>query len=218
MQKPYKSIRVFQNPLLERFTHVHPLTPLIFWGPFVGYLIWRSFSLHDLSLAEVGAYGVIGFFSWTLAEYLLHRFVFHFETESPLGQKIHFLIHGIHHADPNDATRLVMPPVAGVIIACVLYLLFRFFLGPIFVEPFFAFFVLGYLCYDYTHFAVHHFVPRTRVGKYLKHSHMQHHYVCPTSRWGVSSPFWDYVFGTVDTTQGNMAQDIKASKEITSKG
>ncbi|MCM2322727.1 MAG: sterol desaturase family protein, partial [Oligoflexia bacterium] len=50
---------------------------------------------------------------------------------------------------------------------------------------------------DYTHFAVHHFTPRTRYGKMLKQHHMLHHYVDPEARWGVSSPFWDYVFGTL---------------------
>ena len=91
-----------------------------------------------------------------------------------------------------------MPPVAAMILACVLYSIFRVFLGPTFVEPFFAFFLIGYLCYDYIHYAVHHFTPRTRVGKMLKQSHMNHHFVSHDSRWGVSSPFWDYVFGTLE--------------------
>jgi sterol desaturase/sphingolipid hydroxylase (fatty acid hydroxylase superfamily) len=151
----------------------------------------------------VGVLGVAGFFIWTLAEYILHRFVFHFEGEGPIAQRLHFLIHGLHHADPIDPSRLVMPPVASLILGAVLYSVFRGILGPDLIEPFFAFFVIGYLCYDYIHFAVHHFTPRTRFGKFLKQSHMQHHYVSPNSRWGVSSPFWDYVFGTLEDAKGN---------------
>lgn len=201
MQKPYKSLQVFKNPFLERFTHVHPLTPLVLWLPVVGWLLWRSTSEHQLSFVDVGTYGTAGFFLWTLVEYILHRFVFHLESDHPLGQKFHFLVHGLHHADPMDPTRLVMPPAASMFLATLFYFGFRGVLGPVLVEPFFAFFVLGYLCYDYIHFSVHHFSPRTRMGKYLKQSHMQHHYVCPNSRWGVSSPLWDYVFGTIETVK-----------------
>jgi sterol desaturase/sphingolipid hydroxylase (fatty acid hydroxylase superfamily) len=57
---------------------------------------------------------------------------------------------------------------------------------------------VGYLCYDYIHFATHHFRPRTRVGKFLKQHHMLHHFAEHGSRWGVSSPMWDYVFGTLE--------------------
>ncbi len=198
MQKEYKSIPVFKNPFLERLTHVHPLTPLVLWTPIIGWLLWRTFAVYQLSPVEVGTLGAAGIFIWTLVEYLLHRFVFHFESDTPLGQKIHFLIHGLHHADPIDPTRLVMPPVASLFLGLVLFLMFRGILGPIYAEPFFAFFVMGYLCYDYIHFAVHHFVPKTRLGRFLKQSHMQHHYVSPNIRWGVSSPFWDYVFGTLE--------------------
>lgn len=198
MQKPYKSIRVFKNPILERFTHVHPLTPLILWGPIAGWLIWRSFAVHQLTPWMVGSLGMFGFVIWTLAEYVLHRFVFHLEGESALSQRLHFLIHGLHHEDPVDPTRLVMPPAASIILGIILYGIFRWVLGPAMVEPFFSLFVVGYLCYDYIHFAVHHFKPRTRIGKYLKNSHMQHHFVTPNARWGVSSPFWDYIFGTME--------------------
>lgn len=198
MQKPYKSIQVFKNPLLEKLTHVHPITPLIVWTPIFFYMMWRSFVIDGFSPLEFGMMGALGFLVWTLTEYILHRFVFHFEGEGPIIQRLHFLIHGLHHADPIDPTRLVMPPAASLIIGFLLYSIFRGILGPVWVDPFFTFFIVGYLSYDYIHYAVHHFTPRTRFGKFLKHSHMLHHYVTPNARWGVSSPFWDYIFGTLD--------------------
>jgi sterol desaturase/sphingolipid hydroxylase (fatty acid hydroxylase superfamily) len=202
MEKPYKSVQVFKSPFLERFTHVHPLTPLVLWGPIVSYLLWKSYFVLKLSPVTIGTLGGLGLFIWTLTEYLMHRFVFHFEKEGPIAQRIHFLIHGLHHVDPVDPTRLVMPPALSVTLAAILYGLFLGFLGSEWVVPFFAFYLIGYLCYDYIHFAVHHFVPRTRVGKFLKQSHMMHHYVSSNSRWGVSSPFWDYVFGTLEDVKG----------------
>ncbi len=198
MQPTYKSIQVFKNPVLEKLTHVHPLTPLVVWAPFVCWLLWRSVYIYQLDVFTLSTLGMVGLFSWSLAEYILHRYVFHYEGDNVWTQRLHFLIHGLHHSDPNDPTRLVMPPVASVIIALALFPVFRGLLGPTRVEAFFAFFTVGYLCYDYIHFSVHHFKPRTRVGKMLKNHHMQHHYVTPNARWGVSSPLWDFVFGTLE--------------------
>jgi sterol desaturase/sphingolipid hydroxylase (fatty acid hydroxylase superfamily) len=201
MRKPYNSIRVFENPWLEKLTHVHPITPLLVWCPVIAVLLWRSLDLRNLNLSLVVIVVFSGLVSWTLAEYLLHRFLFHLEGETPFTQRLHFLIHGLHHADPVDPTRLVMPPAASIFLGVTLYSLFRYRLGEIWVDPFFAGFLVGYLCYDYIHYSVHHFNPRTPIGRFLKQSHMQHHYVDPNSHWGVSSPFWDYVFGTMVTSK-----------------
>lgn len=209
MQKPYKSVQVFKNPILERLTHVHPITPLVIWLPVALLMLWYSIEVDQVSFPAILGVGAIAFFLWTFVEYILHRFIFHFEGESLLSQRLHFLIHGLHHADPADPTRLVMPPAAGVIFALIFYSLFRFFMGPIWAKPFFTFFLVGYLCYDYIHFAVHHFTPRTRLGKYLKQSHMLHHYADPNSRWGVSSPIWDYVFGTLESAKNG----VKSKKQ-----
>lgn len=193
----YPSVRVFENPWLEKLTHVHPLTPLFLWVPIIAWLLWRSHEVQGLSVASIAAVGGVGLFVWTLAEYLLHRFVFHYQPEGRFQERVFYLLHGLHHADPQDPTRLVMPPAPGLLLGGLLFFLFRVLLGEVWVEPFFAFFLVGYLWYDYTHFAVHHFTPRTRYGKMLKQHHMLHHYVDPEARWGVSSPFWDYVFGTL---------------------
>jgi sterol desaturase/sphingolipid hydroxylase (fatty acid hydroxylase superfamily) len=203
MQKPHKSVRVFKNSFMERLTHVHPLTPLMVWGPIILWLLWDSLITLELNPWQVGGLGLAAILSWSLTEYLLHRFIFHLEMDTPLGERFHFLVHGLHHVDPIDPTRLVMPPALSIILGILFYNLFYFIFGPLWVEPFFAFFLVGYLCYDYIHFAVHHFQPRTKIGKMLRHSHMQHHYVSPHARWGVSSPLWDYVFGSLEDTKKN---------------
>jgi len=198
MQKPYKSIQIFKSPFLEKLTHVHPLTPLVVWVPIIGWFLWQAAVIHELSVSAIVVLGMLGFFVWTLTEYILHRFVFHFVGDSKWTQRLHFLIHGIHHDDPNDPTRLVMPPVASIVLSIPIYGLFRLFLGPIWIDPFFAFFLVGYLTYDYIHYFVHHFRPKTAFGKMLKQHHMQHHFVTQNARWGVSSPLWDIIFGSLE--------------------
>ncbi|MEN9722252.1 MAG: hypothetical protein RJB38_238 [Pseudomonadota bacterium] len=190
------SIRLFENPLLEALTHVHPLVPLMVWGPVVLLLFYWS-TQSELSWGAVAGTAFGGLLFWTLAEYLLHRYVFHFKPRGAFQERIEYLIHGIHHDQPEDATRLVMPPAAAVILATVLYGLFRMVLGPVWVLPFFAGFLIGYLCYDYTHYAIHHFAMSSAMGKYLKGHHMKHHFMTHGARWGVSSPLWDFVFGTM---------------------
>jgi dihydroceramide fatty acyl 2-hydroxylase len=206
MEKEYKGIQVFKNPYLEKLTHVHPLTPLVIWAPIAGWLIWRAFEVHHLSVYAVVPVGVLGLCFWTLVEYGLHRFIFHFEWDHPWGERIHFLLHGIHHDDPVDPTRLVMPPAMSIFLGITLFYTFRSILGEVWVEPFFAFFLIGYLFYDYIHFCVHHFRPRTPIGRFLKQNHMIHHYVNPNSRWGVSSPLWDYFFGTLGEEKNKKAK------------
>lgn len=211
MQKRHQSIRIFKSDFLEKFTHVHPITPLVLWVPIICWFFWRSLMVHQLSVAFILSLGGAALFTWTFVEYVLHRFVFHFEGESAWTKRFHFILHGLHHEDPQDPTRLVMPPFPAVVIAAVCLGIFRLILGPVYCEPFFAFFVIGYLCYDYTHFAVHHFRPRTPIGRYLKQSHMVHHFVNPQSRWGVSSPLWDVVFGTYEAEKAGAKSNSKGT-------
>lgn len=194
----YPSIRVFENPWLEKMTHVHPVIPILLWAPIVSFLFYRSFAVHGLSVLTFAWLGILGLFAWTLTEYLLHRFIFHFTPTTPTQERLEFLMHGLHHADPKDPTRLVMPPAGSLILGAIVFSICRGLFGPIWAEPLFGFLVIGYLCYDYVHYFIHHSNPRTVFGKIVKQHHMKHHFVTPNARWGVSSPLWDHVFGTLE--------------------
>ena len=195
-QSKQQSIRLFKNDFMETLTHVHPIVPLAFWSPIAAFLIWRSIAVHDLSAPALAAVALAGLVTWTLTEYCLHRFVFHFPARSRIGKYLVFLFHGVHHDAPNDKTRLVMPPAGAVIIMLLLWLLFGLFIPAPWIEPFCAFFIIGYLVYDYIHYACHHFLMRHPVLHYLKIYHLQHHFSAEGGRYGVSSPLWDRVFRT----------------------
>lgn len=187
--------RMFETPLIERFSRVHPAAPFIFYVPILGYLGWRSFS-NGVGVGAFVGFVVLGVLLWTLAEYILHRWVFHYIGPRPWQRRMYFIIHGVHHDYPNDADRLVMPLGASIPMGVVFYILFRLIVGPLLCDPFFLGFGLGYLAYDGLHFAVHHFRMSSRAGKWLKRYHMIHHHTGVDARYGVSSPLWDYVFGT----------------------
>lgn len=186
--------RMFENDFLERFSRIHPATPFVVWGPVAVVFLLRSGYSGRVAALTIALLFFGGMLLWTLAEYVLHRFVFHFRHDSRWGNRVHFLLHGVHHDFPDDADRLVMPLLTSTPMAVVFYSLFALALGPAFGSAFFAGFVVGYLFYDGTHFYVHHFVPRTRWGKLLRRHHLTHHFADHHGGFGVSTPLWDVVF------------------------
>lgn len=193
-----ESARLFKSGFLELFTHVHFTVPLIVYVPVVGYFLYKGVGDPLLTTWNIVGLLLFGLLTWTLTEYLLHRFVFHYEPTTTIGKRLHFLMHGVHHDYPNDSLRLVMPPVISVPLALLFYALFHFLLGATYLPPFFAGFIVGYLCYDMIHYATHHATMKTTpLGLWLKQHHMRHHYQADTLYYGVSTPLWDYVFGTM---------------------
>jgi sterol desaturase/sphingolipid hydroxylase (fatty acid hydroxylase superfamily) len=195
-REPYPSIRIFENPILEALTHVHPLVPLVLWGPIALMLMVYSLWVQMLNFSTFIIVGIIALVFWTFLEYTLHRFLFHFPAKSDWAKYLVFLFHGLHHDDPNDPTRLVFPPFPAILIVAFLYTAFSLIIPFVYLQAFMGFFLVGYLCYDYIHYATHHFPMTSKVGRYLKKYHLQHHFKKEDARYGVSSPLWDYVFGT----------------------
>ncbi|NOT77642.1 MAG: fatty acid hydroxylase [Bacteriovoracaceae bacterium] len=191
-----ESIRIFKNPFLESLTHVHPIVPLVFWVPVIIFLFYRGLTLKQVEIFELILLSFGGLLLWTITEYILHRYIFHWDAKSRAGKYFVFLFHGLHHDDPQDPTRLVMPPVPAVIIVSLLWVIFSFIFPDKFLDIIMAYFLIGYLCYDYIHYATHHFAMTSPIGKYLRKYHLQHHYSGEKSKYGVSSPLWDIIFKT----------------------
>lgn len=188
--------RIFQNNLLESLSRIHFSVPLFIYVPLIVYFCYLSFFVNELSVLTFFAYLIIGVFIWTLTEYALHRFIFHWELPGKIGKRIHFIFHGVHHDYPSDSKRLVMVPTVSIPLAILFYFLFFYFLGGILVAPFFVGFLAGYLFYDMTHYAIHHYNFKSKFWLKLKQHHMLHHYQDMHNGFGVSSAFWDLVFRT----------------------
>jgi dihydroceramide fatty acyl 2-hydroxylase len=185
---------MFESDLLDRLSRVHPVVPPLIFLPAVVVL----FVIGGRQLTTAATLGLIvaGWLFWTLTEYWIHRLVFHFEPERGPGARFHWIIHGVHHDHPNDPLRLVMPPSVSVPLAAAFYGLFVLVLGEASGSVFGAGFLLGYLVYDMTHYYLHHFKPKSRFGRLMRELHMRHHFQDDTRGFGISAPFWDYVFGT----------------------
>lgn len=191
-----ETVRMFENDFMEALSKVHFSVPLFIYLPVISYFLYLSVAKYHLTFGYLVLLIVFGIFTWTLTEYTLHRFLFHFEPKSEMGRKIHFIFHGVHHDYPNDSKRLVMPPSVSMPLAILFFYIFLAILGTTYVAPFFVGFILGYLFYDMTHYAIHHFNMRNKFWLSVKNHHMLHHYQNPDKGFGVSSPIWDLIIGT----------------------
>ncbi len=191
-----ETVRMFKNNFLESLSRVHPAIPVLIFIPIIIYMLYLSFFSFQIKVFSIIGLVIFGLFIWTITEYLLHRFIFHWELKSKIGAKIHFIFHGVHHDYPADSRRLVMPPSVSIPLAALFYFLFRVLIGSISVLPFFAGFLIGYLFYDITHYAIHHFNMHSKFWLAIKNHHMKHHYQDSHKGYGVSSPIWDMIIGT----------------------
>ena len=189
-----ESVRMFKNDFLESLSKVHFFVPLIIYIPVILVCTYYSLFIDDIGAGRYLLLLLAGLFVWTFTEYVLHRFVFHYVPKPKWAQRLHFIFHGVHHDYPSDALRLVMPPSASIPLATGFYFLFMWLLPAGYNNAFFSGFITGYLVYDISHYAIHHFNFKGSFWKKIKQHHMLHHYSDPTKGYGVSSPFWDKIF------------------------
>ncbi|PLN79007.1 hypothetical protein BDW42DRAFT_173816 [Aspergillus taichungensis] len=185
----------FLEPLSKTAWYVVPIV----WLPPISYGTYLGFAGLGNAPAAA-AYWLGGVFLWSLIEYLMHRFLFHIDGWLPdnrVGLCLHFLLHGIHHYLPMDRYRLVMPPTLFVVLAAPFWKLAHtvFFYNWHAALLVYCGGVFGYVCYDLTHYFLHH---RKLPSYYqsLKKYHLEHHFADYENGFGVTSRFWDRVFGT----------------------
>ena len=178
--------------VLDRLSVAHPIWISSVYVPVSAWFLWSSRTLGVAG--AIGGY-LVGLLLWSLLEYAAHRVTFHHAPTTRWQVAIGYLLHGVHHAYPDDARRWVMPLTVTLPIAALVYGLFALTAG-IYASPVFAGFLHGYLAYDLLHFFIHRGRLPTRLGRYLRQYHLAHHYASPDRHFGVSSPLWDVVFRT----------------------
>jgi sterol desaturase/sphingolipid hydroxylase (fatty acid hydroxylase superfamily) len=190
--------QIFNNAFLEYVSKCPPKISagiyLLVVVSFLGLAFY--FSVASLVKAIIWFVGALLF--WTLFEYFAHRYLFHLDEHFPkskLAEKVAYTFHGIHHEYPRDTERIIMPPIPGMLITAVLFGFYYLILGA-HALLFMPGFMLGYLIYTRIHYKTH----TKPVPSYLKtqyRHHSLHHYKYPEKAFGVSTTFWDRVFGTM---------------------
>ncbi|NUM80016.1 sterol desaturase family protein [bacterium] len=189
-----ETIRMFKSDFLEFLSRVHPVTPLVIFVPVIVYMMYLSVTFR-FTVLQITSWSIFGLVFWTFAEYTLHRFVFHFTPRGAFMERIHFMFHGVHHDYPMDSRRLVMPPIISIPLSALFYWLFDVAVDNRAI-PMWAGFMTGYLFYDMTHYAIHHFPMKSPFWLAIKNHHIKHHFQDSSKGYGVSSPIWDYIWKT----------------------
>lgn len=190
------SKRLFGNPVLEKLSRTHIAVPLSIFIAFSAALLGWSVTHTSLTPWQTTGMFLLGVLTFTWVEYNMHRYVFHMRTYTKAREKWQYLIHGVHHEFPRDKDRLAMPPLLSVTIATILLLIFRLMLGDL-VFSFLPGFIVGYAGYLSIHYMVHAYQPPRNIFKRLWINHSIHHYKNGDVVFGVSSPLWDYIYGTM---------------------
>ena len=190
---PQPQIRLFQNRWLERLTVISAQNFMVLWVAGLPFIAVQAWGTADAGIATLLV--TVGVLTWTLSEYALHRFVFHWDPASATLKKIVFIMHGNHHHVPNDPLRNLMPPiislpVGGLIWAAMLALvglagswLFLGFMG-------------GYVVYDLVHYGCHQWPMKGRLARLLKTHHMHHHHRHEIGNFAITGMMWDRLFHT----------------------
>lgn len=193
-------VRLFRSDRLERLTLISPRTFAVVWSVVLPLIAWQAWG----SASIVGATGLVfaGLAIWSLFEYAMHRYLFHWDLDVPAVRWFVFLIHGNHHDNPNDPMRDLMPLSVSLPVGGLIWLVCLGLVGPAGSWLFLGFMV-GYVIYDVVHYACHQWPMRGPLGVALKRHHMRHHFVSDHGNYAISAIFWDRVFGSRITSLRN---------------
>lgn len=168
-------------------------TFVITWALMIPMILWTA--LGTAGPAESLGMFLAGLFFWSLTEYALHRFLFHWQPRwAPLARLI-FMIHENHHVAPNDPLRNLMPPVVSITVGALVWALCVAILGPA-GTWLFAGWITGYVTYDVVHYGCHQWPITDRFSGRFKAHHMRHHYAKAGGNYATTGVIWDRLFGT----------------------
>ncbi len=153
-------------------------------------LVLATPGVQRFSVATLTLLGLCG---WTAIEYAFHRFILH-------GMQPFRRWHAEHHARPMAL--ICTPTLFSAALIAALVFLPALLLGNPWCAGGVTLGVLtGYLFYGITHHATHHWRANHLWLKQRKRWHALHHHTADRpGYYGVTSSFWDHVFGSVSKT------------------
>ena len=191
---------LFKNPVLEKFTHTSSRVAIALYSIAALGLLVYGFFTYSIPFWKVFVLFNLGRVTFTLVEYLLHRYVYHSgKYDQPTEWQ--FKIHGVHHKHPKVEDQLAMPIPLAIVILGSFFFLFYYLMGS---NSFFFFpgFVLGYAFYLTMHYLIHmRKAPKNYFKWFWRHHHLHHRF--DDRAFGLSSRLWDRVFRTMPPKKMN---------------
>lgn len=185
----------------------HPF--LLYPAVIVAVLVWvatRGLMGFPLGLGL----WLAGLFAWTLLEWVLHR-AMHLQTRSPSFTRFQDQAHLGHHRAPKDLEHSVVNLSGSIPLALLFFgLALAGFRNLDRALAFMAGLMTGYVVYEFVHLATHG-AWRLPLLRSLVRYHTLHHYQDWNRTFGVTSPLWDWVFGTLPQRQALNTRTQSAS-------
>ncbi len=192
----FGSAKMFENPIMEKISRTHISIPITMFLVLAGISFYYAVTTTTIALSIGILVTLVGYIIFTFVEYMMHKYFFHMEPNTPIKDKLQYTVHGVHHDYPKDKDRLAMPPFVSAAYAAIFYLVFNLIMGN-YSLYFLPGFLFGYASYLGVHYIVHAFNPPKNFLKILWVNHAIHHYKDPDRAFGVSTPLWDILLGTM---------------------
>jgi len=205
-----------ERTLLKLFAARNPVTVLYFVVPYFLTIVYLARE-YNYSPLEAISYLMLSLFYWSLAEYCIHRYFFHFKSRFKTLNYMIGSFHIYHHKNPEDLNVINSGWITaffGLFLhGSIFYLLsasfkstFAILMGTLII----------YYYYEWIHYLVHQKVYKGGLMKYYQDFHLTHH-IKPKSNYGQITPIWDFVFRTkiesIDTCKNTaMLKFIKRVK------
>jgi len=154
----------------------------------VGFFIFWEATMPGSNLLVLVLGYALGLSSWSLVEYAGHRWLYH------KGRTLAHEGHKIHHQSPE--VLIAMPWFVVTALFLIPWYVFAYRLRLPFISVFEAGLLTGFVSYGAFHHIIHHrFNLNYSWYRKLRSQHFIHHQF-PNANFGVTSRFWDHVFGT----------------------
>ena len=181
------------SPLLKLLAFAPALVGAAVLGAPLGFVTW---------LIHVSG----GLVAWTFLEYLLHRFAHESSFSFGDGRRPHLG----HHARPTDLSVMVTPLSFTLPVTVVLWAFLRLTLGGWAPASAVLLGVLaGYFAYEVVHYRVHMASRPGPLLRWLRGYHFDHHFRDSSSRFGVTTPLWDFVFRSGAIAANEALSDLR---------
>ncbi len=137
-----------------------------------------------------------GVLTWTLLEYLIHRWMGHDRRfrRTPFGVE-----HIRHHVEGNYFAPTWKKMIAAAVITVVVGVPAAALVGTAAGVAYVAGLICFYGIYEWLHRREHTHAGIGPYGRFVRRHHFHHHFADGRTNHGVTTPIWDLVFGTYET-------------------
>lgn len=195
------NMAITHRRLLSWFTSRSPLYVFLKILPLFAFLIYIMFTLYAGQWRIMILSFIFGWVTWSLMEYIIHRWVYHVPIKNPKLSWVIDAFHLHHHKDLSDhevlnAGFLLVYPLF-IIISTLTYFMVR---DAAIASAYVFGILVYYFLYEMVHYFIHYRIYSRGYMAFIQKYHLYHHFKRWNKNYGNTTSFWDRVLGTYDAS------------------